>query len=269
MKGVDRNRVRLSFHAHAEEYDSRACVQRRVVERLAGLIEGDGRVPRRLLDVGCGTGLLLARLFPFLEESHVVGVDLAFGMCRAARDRGEGGGCFAVGDAVALPFADAQFDLVVSSSVFQWLDSLAGAFAEAFRLLPPGGTFRFALFGGRTLFELRQAYRRAFAAVRGGEEGRTMAFFERDEVDRVLAGAGFTATTVWSELETESYPDVPELLRAIRGVGAGNSAPPAARGLGERRVMLTMMEIYRRDFGVNGAIPATYEVIYGAGRKGG
>ena len=70
-----------------------------------------------------------------------------------------------------------------------------------------------------------------------------------------------------AECEVEYHSDVPELLRSLKRVGAGNAAPAAVRGLAERRVMLDMMATYRREYGSTEGIPATYEVVYGIGWK--
>ena len=266
----DRARVQHSFHSHATEYDRYASVQKRVVEKLAHLI-ATGNAPRRVLDVGTGTGALVAALRPRLAGAWCAGLDLAFGMCRTARERGAvgAGGALLAGDAEALPFRGDSFDLVVSASVFQWLADPVTAFSEALRVLRPGGTLHFALFGESTLHELRTAYHRAYASLGLGEEQRTRSFHSQADVKEALVAAGFSSTEVWSEREMITYPDVPALLRAVRGVGAGATSAPATRGLAERRVMLTMMDIYAREYGTEEGIPATYEVIYGVGRKRG
>src|SRR5256885_4763910 len=61
---------------------------------------------KRVLEVGCGTGLILGRLAP--EAALACGVDLSQGMLRVARARGLS---VAAGSATQLPFADASFDL--------------------------------------------------------------------------------------------------------------------------------------------------------------
>jgi malonyl-CoA O-methyltransferase len=88
-------------------------------------------------------------------------------------------------------------------------------------------------------------------------------------VEAALERAGFKVSQITAELEVEYHPDVPALLRSLKRIGAGNAAPAGSRGFAERRVMLEMMEIYRRHYSVDGLIPATYEVIYGkAGKTG-
>jgi malonyl-CoA O-methyltransferase len=173
------------------------------------------------------------------------------------------------GDAEQLPFPAGSFDLVVSTSTFQWLESLDIAFAEAYRVLAPGGFFRFALFGAGTLRELKESYRSALR--RHGKEtvDRTHRFIASPNVADALDRVGFVCSRVWSEDETEFHPDVPALLRSLKRIGAGNASTDHAKSLAERRVMLTMMHLYGEKYGRDGSIPATYEVIYGWGLKKG
>ena len=264
---IERSRVRAAFHRTAAAYDRHAAVQRRVIERFLDMLRAVEVRPRRMLDIGSGTGLLLARLHARYPGALAIGVDLALGMCRRARDaRSPGpGAAFLCGDAERLPLADAAFDLAVSTSVFQWLPSLESAFAEVFRVLEPGGLFSFTLFGGKTLFELKQSYRQALGRRDRNGQDRLLATFSSGGVRTALAGAGFREYLVRTEAEVEHYPDVPDLLRALKRTGTGSTVPPA--GFAERRVLLKMMEIYRARYGREGAVPATYEVIWAAARK--
>lgn len=261
---IDRERVRDSFHRQAADYDSHAVVQGRVVEKVVGLLQAERVAPVRLLDIGAGTGRLLARLTELYPEMDAVGVDLAPGMCVTAASNLAGRRVRVMpADAEALPFEAGSFDVVVSTSTYQWLPCLDRAFAEARRVLAPGGIFCFALFGERTLFELRDSYR----SVLQGAFDRTHSFFSCAEVLEALERAGFRGARVSSELEVELHPDVPELLRSLKKIGAGSTAPASAKGLAERRVMLDMMRSYREHFGGEAGIPATYDVVYGVVRK--
>lgn len=269
MAAIDRQKVRRSFARHAEEYDTHACVQKRVMERFSRFVAETAEAPHRLLDMGAGTGRLLGVLAGMWPTADLVGLDMAHDMGLTARSHLSGLQRirFVSADVEQIPFPDASFDCVVSTSTFQWLDCLDSAFAEAFRVLRPGGSFAFALFGGKTLHELRDSYRTACLALgrNGGE--RPQQFFRDSDVAAALATAGFEARTVFAELETEMHPDVPALLRSIRSIGASNPAPVASRGLSERRVMVEMMNGYVRKYGTRNGIPATYEVIYGRGTK--
>lgn len=268
MPQIDRRRVRRSFDAQAHEYDRHAVVQKRVLDRLVRLLP-QGLLPERILDIGSGTGALLHKLSAIYPDATLTGLDMALGMGVTARARVSGNHRidFVTADAEHLPFADESYDMVLSTSTFQWLDRLEPAFLELKRVLRPGGRFFFALFGSRTLFELRDSYRVAVDRVGRGSVDRTHSFKSPDDVAAALGVAGVEAEFLISELERERHPDVPHLLRSIRRIGAGNASSGGSKGLSERRVMVSMMEEYQRSFGTGWGIPATYEVIYGVGKK--
>ncbi|WP_428263011.1 class I SAM-dependent methyltransferase [Haliangium sp.] len=98
-----------------------------------GLVERFGR-DRRVLEVGCGTGLILARVGTFAAEA--VGVDLSRGMLTRARERGL---TVVQGSATALPFADACFDVTCSFKVLPHVPDIRAALAEMARVTRPGG----------------------------------------------------------------------------------------------------------------------------------
>jgi SAM-dependent methyltransferase len=90
----------------------------------------------RVLDVGCGTGDLLAHLtglgFP------AAGIDPAPGMVAYARARVPGAD-IRLGAAGDLPWRDAEFDLVTSINALQFAEDTPAALAEAVRVTVPGG----------------------------------------------------------------------------------------------------------------------------------
>jgi SAM-dependent methyltransferase len=70
----------------------------------------------------------------------VTGIDVAPTMVRLARES-DPAGDYRVADAAALPFADAEFSLVVAYNSLMDVDDLEGAVREAARVLEPGGRF--------------------------------------------------------------------------------------------------------------------------------
>jgi ubiquinone/menaquinone biosynthesis C-methylase UbiE len=100
--------------------------------------------PRRVLDLGCGTGLLSARLAGEIADVRVVGCDYSNGMLRHAAARSHRA-VWVQGDALQLPFRAASFDTVVSTEAFHWFPDQAAALAEMHRVLLPGGRVLVAL----------------------------------------------------------------------------------------------------------------------------
>jgi 2-polyprenyl-3-methyl-5-hydroxy-6-metoxy-1,4-benzoquinol methylase len=94
-----------------------------------------------LLDVGCGDGLLMARLSPF--ANRVVGVDSERSAIRLAKDKLQPySNCEAIHiSSYDLPFADQSFDVVLSADVIEHLQDPAHHLQEVCRLLRDDGSF--------------------------------------------------------------------------------------------------------------------------------
>ncbi|MBX3360707.1 MAG: bifunctional demethylmenaquinone methyltransferase/2-methoxy-6-polyprenyl-1,4-benzoquinol methylase UbiE [Phycisphaeraceae bacterium] len=140
-------RVRRMFAAIAGSYDLNNRLHsfgidqawRRRAVRLAGVKAGD-----HVLDMACGTGDLTA-LFARTAASRVVGGDFTPEMLDIARTKqaGIGSGAAKVtymeADAMALPFADASFDVLSIAFGIRNVASPGVALAEFRRVLRPGG----------------------------------------------------------------------------------------------------------------------------------
>ena len=92
----------------------------------------------RVVDLGCGTGELTARLHRELAAGETLGLDRSEAMLAKARPRAEGGLRFAAGDIAA--FAErAAWDLVFSNAALHWVDDHAALFARLTAALRPEG----------------------------------------------------------------------------------------------------------------------------------
>ena len=97
------------------------------------------RSPRgRVLDIGCGTGLLTSRIGDELPARSVVGCDFSRGMLRQAAEK-HAGLPWVRGNALRLPFAAASFGAIVSTESFHWFPDPEAALAEFQRVLEPNG----------------------------------------------------------------------------------------------------------------------------------
>jgi ubiquinone/menaquinone biosynthesis C-methylase UbiE len=112
------------------------------------LIERHGR-GGRVLEVGCGTGRLLAPMAEFTADA--IGVDLSAGMLGHARARGLR---VVQGSATALPFATGSFDLACSFKVLAHVPAIDVALAELARVVRPGGWVLAEFYNARSLRRL-------------------------------------------------------------------------------------------------------------------
>jgi SAM-dependent methyltransferase len=106
----------------------------------AGIGPGD-----RVLDVGCGTGVLAREAATRVGPAgRVTGLDLNDGMLAVAR-RLRPEIDWRQGDALDLPFADGAFDVVVSQFALMFLPDRAAALREMWRVLARGGRLAVAV----------------------------------------------------------------------------------------------------------------------------
>ncbi len=89
---------------------------------------------KRVLEVGCGTGLIMRRIEDIAK--HPIGLDISPGMLRLAVERGLD---VVQGDATALPFDDNTFDVVYSFKVLAHVQDIDQALREMVRVTKRGG----------------------------------------------------------------------------------------------------------------------------------
>jgi ubiquinone/menaquinone biosynthesis C-methylase UbiE len=133
-----------AFDERAASYEAgrHGQLHKEISDRVVGLVLSRVPAPRRVLDVGCGTGYVLRQLAARLPRaSEFLGVDPAPKMIETARSASPDERLnFMLGTAERLPADEGAYDLVVSTTSFDhWTDQAAGI-RECARALAPGGT---------------------------------------------------------------------------------------------------------------------------------
>lgn len=254
------------------EYDQHASVQKRIVSRLDQLVATHQQgTPAQVLDIGCGTGAMLATLQERYPQARLCGLDLAFNMAKQSELRLAGNALLVNGAAEQLPFRARVFDLIVSASTLQWVERLDVFFEECQRVLRDDGLLCLAFFGGRTLWELQESYREAVTRHFGAHDvriDRLHRFREVEEVQRLISRFGYSQVLISKETEMEYHADVSDVLRSIKAIGAATSARSnESGGLGGRKMLADMASIYDLRFKKDGLVPVTYEVMYVVARR--
>jgi len=175
---------------------------------------------RRVADIGCGGGIY-SQAWRALGASDVIGVDFSAQMVSAAREKAADrpGVTFRQGDAAHTGLPSAGRDIVFERALIHHLEDHAAAFAEARRLLVPGGCL------------IVQDRTPADTALPGAPDHLRGWFFERfprlldiengrrpttEAVEKALAAAGFRnirARTLWEVRRT--YVAFDELERDL------------------------------------------------------
>jgi ubiquinone/menaquinone biosynthesis C-methylase UbiE len=203
----------LRYHALTRFYDATVRIATREQPFRRALVEQTAaRDGARIIDLGCGTGTLAITLAKRYPAARVTGIDPDMQALAIARDKLRAAGIrvsLQRGRAEALPFADASFDRVVSSLLFQHLDleQKLAALREARRVLKPHGEMHVADWGRPA----NAAMSIAFLAVQLLDGFRTTTESVSGRLPELFAHAGFAAVR-----ETTSFDTLVGTLRLYR-----------------------------------------------------
>jgi ubiquinone/menaquinone biosynthesis C-methylase UbiE len=212
---------RASFQVPAEAYDRHVgryspTLARHLCEH-AGLSVGD-----RALDVGCGPGGLTAELAERLGPAHVAAVEPSAGFAAACAERLPGVDV-RVASAEQLPFADGDFDAVLSQLVVNFLPDGPAGVAEMRRVTAPGGSISAAVwdYGGEMV--LFRTFWDAAAAVdesaRGSDESRSL-YITPESLGELWESAGLAEVRLAPAVVEAAYDGFADLWAPFQaGVG--------------------------------------------------
>ncbi|MEU8891027.1 class I SAM-dependent methyltransferase [Streptomyces sp. NPDC048442] len=201
-------------------------------ERVAG--------SRRVLDLGCGDGLLM-ELLARTDGRRITGVDLspealALARCRPAL----AGATLRESRAQDLPFADDSFDACVSHMALMLMGDVDQVVAEVARVLAPGSTLACVMGGGAVGGEAYGLFLGLLRPVLDGTpaaqripalgDKRTRS---RDGLDSILGPAGFTPVD-WETVPIDLSGPAEQVWSAVSGVyDVGPLDPPTVASLRE------------------------------------
>jgi len=183
-----------------------------LLDRLA--LRGDETV----LDAGCGSGRVTAKLVDRLPDGHVIAVDGAPSMVAEARERLGDRATVLAADLVALRL-DTPVDAVFSSAVFHWIADHDALFARLFAALRPGGRMVAQCGGAGNIARFRahadtvsarEPYAGHLAAFTGAWN-----YQDAESTAQRLRAAGFTDVRTWLQPWETTPPEPAAFVRTI------------------------------------------------------
>ncbi len=240
-----------SFDAASHTYDDYAWIQRITADTVAN--HPLPAPPRRILDVGCGTGILTQKMAQKYPQSHIDAIDPSPNM--SARCHGRGLPrvrvvTMALNDMDPSP----QYDYVVSNAALQWTP-MADSFRHIRDLLQPQGVFYAAIYGRHTAVE----WDRVLQDVGRPCVRPAHRFLTHDDL-RQLGGAYWPHWSVTTTRITQTFPSVIAALKSQKYTGVTQKA--TQNGLWTPRLITRLTEAFHRHYG---AIQISYEIHYAQG----
>jgi malonyl-CoA O-methyltransferase len=239
-----------------------------MAERLVRRLEG-GPEPRRILELGCGTGYLTELLACRYPDGEILAFDFAERMVDLARHRlRKRRAEVLLADAEAADLGAKAWDLVVSSATIQWFDRPLGSMSTLASALRPGGRMLHATFGPGTFCELKSAM-----AGSGPFDAEPAAIGlplrTAEEWRQLLSESGLGETEVRTSTEVVEYPAAIDFLHELQATGVTCRPNGAEAGPLMPRVLREALERYDDRFGTTAGVPVTYELVEVSGHRPG
>mgnify|MGYP002780831599 CR=1 FL=1 len=167
--------------------------------------------------------------------------------------------------ATPLDVEPGSVDLIISLMSLHWSNDLPGALAQIRRALKPDGLFLGTLLGAGTLKELRAVLTEAELAERGGAQARVSPFADGYDGAGLMQRAGFALPVTDVDRLTVTYPDLPALIRDLRGMGETNQLAGPIRPLNRGVIGHAAAAYAARHADAEGRLTATFEIVNLAG----
>lgn len=246
---IPKERIRQRFTQALASYNGEAVVQRHICRHLAGYVRYTGRTAyRRILEIGCGTGVFTAELSALVGGCGAEWVinDLCPD-CRepvSGRLQGENW-TYLPGDAETLAFPG-TFDLIASASVIQWFARPDAFIARMAGALRPGGVLLLNTFGKENLREIMAL------------TGNGLSYPAVSEVGAWVRQAGLETVRLEEETLSLRFPSPVEVLRHLKRTGVtGTGSGRFTRGRLER-----FCREYADRYAYGNEVVLTYQPVY-------
>jgi len=257
---INKAQVQKNFSQNAMTYDQYAVVQKEMARELLVKIKNTGKCFRNILEIGCGTGFLTELLAKEYPLAQITATDIAPDMIVVARKKlaNFSNIHFSLADGENLTAnnvsLEPSFDLIVSNAVFQWFIDCSAAFTKYHDYLEPGGYLIFTTLGAGTFRELYISL-----------EEKKQPFIENKHLQKVMADAGFQTSGLEEVTKMEYFNSSRHFLRALKRIGANNHLTEELAVKGSN--IFSLVKSYDAKFLGKRGVPATYQCLFGWGRK--
>ncbi|SHN30583.1 class I SAM-dependent methyltransferase [Mucilaginibacter sp. OK098] len=204
----------------------------------------------KLLDVGCGSGLFSG--IASATGAYVTGIDASEALIEQAWLRNTTAH-FSTGEMEELPFADNTFDVVCGFNSFQYAASTGNAFAEARRVLKPGGKIVVMIWGNKEDCEAASNLAAIGSLLPPPPPGAPgpFALTENHLLEKILGEGGFK---IINQKDIDTVWDYPDTDIALKGLCSSGPAARAIENSGQQKVQDVVLQSMQPYIQSNGHV---------------
>lgn len=166
-------------------------------------------------------------------------------------------------DYAALNIKPQSTDLIKSHLDLHWINDLPGWLLQIRQALKPDGVFLASMFGGETLYQLRETLMQTELEMFGGVSPRVSPFADMRDMGALLQRAGFSLPVVDHEMIHVTYEHLFNLIADLRGMGQTNAVLNRSKKYLGKEFWARANDYYLNNFSNDkGRLVATFEVVY-------
>jgi SAM-dependent methyltransferase len=164
-----------------------------------------------------------------------------------------------------LPFADAQFDLIISFMEMHYFNDIPGFLQQIKRCLIPDGLFLGVFLGQDTLWQLRQVTQVIEEEIYGGVSPRVAPMVKLSDAAALMQRAGFALPVIDTDHIDMIYNNATTFIHELKNMGLSNVMIERNNRMAERRFLQRLMEYYDHHYHENNGVIASFTAVYLSG----
>jgi malonyl-CoA O-methyltransferase len=196
------------------DYKNASVLAREVGDEIFSRLEWITLQPKVVLDAGCGTGELSARLQKHYPQAQIIALDSAKQMIEYAKAQTSQISCMCA-DAGKLPLQDQSVDMIFANFLFSWHEDVKALLSEWRRVLRPDGLLIFTALGPDTFKEWRHVL----------DQDAIPVLADMHDIGDLMVELGFSDPVLDVDHYTMVYREQEQMLNELHATGMLLSHP--------------------------------------------
>lgn len=248
---MNKQLIKARFTKAANSYEKEATVQRQIAVNMISLMnEYISPECKKLLEIGCGTGIFSRLLIRHIQPEWMIMNDICPEMEGNISDIMNENNMFVCGDAEALSFPQGM-DMIASCSTIQWFANLHAFFERCYMSLNDSGFLVFSTFGKENMREISSL------------TGAVLPYRSKSELEDELVSLDYTIIHSSEEKIIKSFDTPMHILHHLKRTGV--------TGIRKQSwTKKTLDEFYRKyiqQYSSGNGVSLTYHPIYIIAKK--